>query len=108
MNATQQLVTMLRSNLTPPAVPTSEFDADVTELLKLYPDIPALGSPFGTGNETFGLSSQFKRASALNGDTVFQSQRRSTAQVLGTNGVPVFAYLFTDPQPSQSPFLGGK
>lgn len=24
-------------------------------LLDLYPDIPALGSPFGTGNNTFGL-----------------------------------------------------
>ena len=37
----------------------------VDKLLDLYPDVPALGSPFGTGNNTFGLSSQYKRASAI-------------------------------------------
>lgn len=77
-------------------------------MLKLYPDVAALGSPFGTGNETFGLSSQFKRASAIVGDTAFQSQRRSLAELLGENGVPIFAYFFTDPQPSQPAFLGGE
>jgi acetylcholinesterase len=34
-------------------------------MFELYPDNPALGSPFGTGNQTFGLSPGFKRASAM-------------------------------------------
>ncbi|KAJ7850274.1 extracellular triacylglycerol lipase precursor [Mycena olivaceomarginata] len=42
----------------------------------LYPDIPSLGSPFNTGNETFGLNSQYKRAAAILGDLWFHSQRR--------------------------------
>lgn len=37
----------------------------INDLLVLYPDLPALGSPYGTGNETFGLSSQFKRLAAI-------------------------------------------
>lgn len=36
-----------------------------TRILELYPDVPALGSPYGTGNETFGLSSQYKRFAAI-------------------------------------------
>ncbi|PIL26431.1 hypothetical protein GSI_12189 [Ganoderma sinense ZZ0214-1] len=34
-----------------------QFQQDVAMLLTLYPDNPALGSPFGTSNEIFGLSS---------------------------------------------------
>jgi len=36
-------------------------------LLKLYPNIPALGSPFNTGNdsEKFGLPNGYKRAAAI-------------------------------------------
>lgn len=33
--------------------------------MDFYPDDPSLGSPFGTGNETFGLSPQFKQLAAL-------------------------------------------
>lgn len=39
--------------------------AAVETILKLYPDIPADGSPFNTGNKTFGLSSQYKRSAAI-------------------------------------------
>jgi acetylcholinesterase len=34
-------------------------------LLELYPDDPARGCPFNTGNDTFGLSRQYKRAAAI-------------------------------------------
>ncbi len=47
----------------PSNVAALEHAAD--QILELYPDIPALGSPFNTGNETFGLSSQFKRLAAI-------------------------------------------
>jgi hypothetical protein len=35
------------------------MNATIYHMMELYPDIapPSLGSPFGTGNETFGLSS---------------------------------------------------
>ena len=41
------------------------LQATVNKLLALYPDDPALGSPFNTGNQTFGLPSNYKRAAAI-------------------------------------------
>jgi acetylcholinesterase len=34
-------------------------------ILKLYPDDPALGSPYRTGNELFGYAPIYKRTSAI-------------------------------------------
>ncbi len=45
----------------PPGLP----DKVVDRLFELYPDDPALGSPYNTGNETFGLSKSFKRMASL-------------------------------------------
>lgn len=96
------------ANSTPAVVSPSELNFVVDEILKLYPDIPALGSPFGTGNETFGLSPEFKRASASFGDLSFTSLRRQLAEAASSRGVKVFAYLFTDPQTNiLPPFVGG-
>ncbi|PIL25485.1 hypothetical protein GSI_13375 [Ganoderma sinense ZZ0214-1] len=50
--------------------------AEVAPLLDLYPDDPAQGSPFGTGDEN-QLAPMFKRVAAFEGDFLFQSQRRS-------------------------------
>ena len=33
--------------------------------MSLYPDDPSAGSPFNTGNETFGTGSGYKRGSAI-------------------------------------------
>ncbi|CAE6419611.1 unnamed protein product [Rhizoctonia solani] len=44
----------------------------VKELLSLYPTSPAAGSPYGTGNETFGRGAQYKRFASLFGDLGFQ------------------------------------
>ena len=41
-------------------------DTAKAQLEKLYPEDPALGSPYGTGNETF-FGAQFKRAASLYG-----------------------------------------
>ncbi|CAK5278299.1 unnamed protein product [Mycena citricolor] len=82
------------------------FQSSVTELLKLYPDVPALGSPYGTGNNTFGLGSQFKRAAAIDGDLDFHSQRRLWIEAAANAGVKTFGYLFTQPQPDDLPQLG--
>ncbi|KAJ7908703.1 esterase 1 [Mycena leptocephala] len=78
-------------------------------LLELYPDIPSLGSPFSTGNNTFGLDGEFKRLAAITGDLWFQSQRRAWSQVASQAGVKTFAYLFTDPAPPAfPPYFGGE
>ncbi|KAF8145657.1 Alpha/Beta hydrolase protein [Mycena galopus ATCC 62051] len=73
-----------------------------TTLLELYPDIPPLGSPFGTGNDTLGLSSQFKRAAAWIGDSNFESRCRFWMDTAANAGVETFGYLFTQPQPIPS------
>ncbi|TBU28362.1 extracellular triacylglycerol lipase precursor [Dichomitus squalens] len=75
---------------------STKFQQDIATLLQLYPDIPALGSPFGTGNETFGLSSEYKRASALLGDASFQAPRREWIQTAAAAGVTTYGYIFTD------------
>lgn len=65
VSSEDQIRSTIIANLTPSIVPESELLRTANKLLQLYPDIPALGCPFNTGNETFGLSSQFKRAAAL-------------------------------------------
>ena len=54
----------LRST-TGPALDPEKNAAGIEEILRLYPDIPSLGSPFRTGDNTFGLSSHFKRYAAI-------------------------------------------
>lgn len=44
----------------------------VRELLKYYPDSLAAGSPYNTGNETFGQGPQYKRFASIVGDLTFQ------------------------------------
>jgi acetylcholinesterase len=39
--------------------------SDIRQLLKLYPDDPIIGSPYGTGNETFGFDSNYKRLASI-------------------------------------------
>ncbi|KAF9269888.1 alpha/beta-hydrolase [Marasmius fiardii PR-910] len=75
----------------------------VQEVIDLYPDIPSLGSPFGTGNNTFGLSDGYKRSAAVGkcwtvpGDFIFHSYRR--AMLNRFSKIPnatAYSYLFTD------------
>ncbi|KAF9011689.1 esterase 1 [Cyathus striatus] len=94
------------ANFTPPLVSAQELNAAVNRLLQLYPNDPSLGSPFNTGNQTFGLSPVFKQTAALNGDISFQSQRRFWIQTASNAGVKTFGYLFTQPQPTLPPVDG--
>ncbi|KAJ7219550.1 extracellular triacylglycerol lipase precursor [Mycena pura] len=98
-NSTQTIT----DGLTPYFAQTSVADPVLTatfdRMLQLYPDIPALGSPYNTGNETFGLSSQFKRSASLFGDIFFIAQRRALSQIAVTQGIKSFGYSFTDPPP---------
>jgi acetylcholinesterase len=88
-------------------VSSAQSNATVETLLELYPDIPALGAPYGTGNDTFGLNSVFKQAASLVGDLAFHALRRQLAQVFAAQKVPFYAYLFSEPQPQNPPAYGG-
>lgn len=43
----------------------AQLDKHVSKILELYPNDPSLGSPYNTGNETFGLSPQYKRLASI-------------------------------------------
>ena len=112
--STENLRNYIIANLTPPYVSEAEVRSAADRILQLYPDVPALGSPFNTGNETFGLPAGFKRFAAISewccnhsgerlteswidGDIAFQSQRRFWQQTAANAGVKTFGYLFTQP-----------
>ncbi|KDR78238.1 hypothetical protein GALMADRAFT_224614 [Galerina marginata CBS 339.88] len=97
INSTLEIEEFLIAGISPSLVSPSEQASVVQQILELYPDIPALGSPFGTGNNTFGLSSQYKRLAAIFGDFIFQSSRRTFTENMAAAGVKVFAYHFSDP-----------
>ncbi|KAJ7454080.1 esterase 1, partial [Mycena galericulata] len=84
-----------------PFIAGTNLDEDnaAKELLQLYPDDPAAGSPFNTGNETLDCQHN------TSGDISFQSQRRLWTQTAAASGVRVFSYLFTQPQ-AVLPWLG--
>ena len=64
----------LRSYLTEFYLPNAT-SSELDQLLTLYPQDPAQGSPFDTGDLN-ALSPQYKRLAALQGDLVFQVPRR--------------------------------
>ncbi|KAJ8523188.1 hypothetical protein ONZ45_g322 [Pleurotus djamor] len=96
VNSTQQIKDTLSTMFRGPAVTDGVYDRVVDRILQLYPDIPSLGSPFGTGNETFGLSSQFKRMSAIFGDIGFTAPARLQALAFSGAGIRTYGYLFTE------------
>ncbi|KAF7365814.1 Carboxylic ester hydrolase [Mycena venus] len=70
-----------------PGVTDDELSDKIDQLLMLYPDDPALGSPYNTGNETFGLPSGWKRSTSI------------------YSNIDTYFYLFTQPQ-TEDPSLG--
>ncbi|KAJ6582089.1 extracellular triacylglycerol lipase precursor [Mycena capillaripes] len=83
----------------------AQMNATVDRMMELYPDVPALGSPFGTGNETYGLSPEWKRGAAISCDVNFAGVRRGWTEAASKHGVKTYTYLFNDPQ-LDSGFLG--
>jgi acetylcholinesterase len=58
----------IMANFTPSLIPIigkQLLKYDVQRLLQLYPNDPVVGSPFGTGNQTFGLNQAYKQVAAL-------------------------------------------
>ena len=63
---------------------------EVVPLLALYPNDPAQGSPFGTGDAN-QLAPMYKRVAAFQGDFLFQAQRRSLL-ALRSSKQPAWSY----------------
>ncbi|KAF5350556.1 hypothetical protein D9756_008574 [Leucocoprinus leucothites] len=106
INSEDTLRDFIVANFSPPIVQPSDLQDAVDRLFELYPDNPVLGSPFNTGNNTFRLSGEFKRAAAIQGDLVFTSQRRFWQQTAADAGIKTWGYLFTQPQPQNPDFFG--
>ncbi|KAG9094923.1 hypothetical protein FRC06_010334 [Ceratobasidium sp. 370] len=81
----------------------------IRELLKFYPTDPAAGSPYGTGNETFGQGAQYKRAASVFADMLFEAgpaSRRDHHATAAKFGVKSWSYLMREPPPNFTPVLG--
>lgn len=85
------------------------------QLLKIYPDNPAMGSPYApsTVSPTDRFyqpldTNQYKRLSAILGDLIFQAGRRILldAYIARDKYYPVYNYLFTAPTPSAPAAIG--
>lgn len=69
----------------------------ITELLtSVYPNDPAQGSPYNTGNETFGLGPRYKQVASIFGDIAFQAPRRYLLEQASAYGLgQSWNYLWT-------------
>lgn len=75
-------------------------DETMNQVLQLYPDDPALGSPYGTGSNLFGLHKEYKQLSSIIGDIGFHSSRRWTMSQNVDNGNPnVWTWQFSRHNP---------
>ncbi|TYJ55469.1 hypothetical protein B9479_003859 [Cryptococcus floricola] len=87
--------------------PTGLSDESLADLVRYYPNDTSLGSPFGTGNETFGLDPSFKQFAAIFGDMQFQAPRRYFLRQANQNGnAKSWTYQFEQPSPGITGYLG--
>ncbi|KAG9128094.1 hypothetical protein FRC07_004988 [Ceratobasidium sp. 392] len=75
-------------------------------LLPLYPDDPAMGSPYNTGNEMFGRERQYKRAASFVGDLLFTAPRRDFIRKAVVRNSAVWSYMFAQPSSNWPPVYG--
>ncbi|KAG8705895.1 hypothetical protein FRC09_002703 [Ceratobasidium sp. 395] len=80
----------------------------VRELLKYYPADPAAGSPYNTGNETFGQGAEFKRYASIFGDLFFQAPRRYHLRMAVRHKVKSWTYMFAERPLDFMPQFGAK
>ncbi|KAF6745462.1 triacylglycerol lipase 3 [Ephemerocybe angulata] len=93
------LKAILISEYSPAATSIAELTSVADTLLKLYPADPTVGSPYGTGDELFGLPASYKRVASVVGDVNFDAPRRQWARAAAKAGVKSYGYHFTQPQP---------
>jgi acetylcholinesterase len=79
-------------------------ETEARHILKLYPNDPALGEPYGWGNRTwpqYGL--QYKRYQSLATDLVMYAPRRLLAQSMSEHVERVFSYRWDAPKFNNTP-----
>jgi carboxylesterase type B len=75
--------------------------------VSLARDADADCSPFGTGNETFGLDPTYKQLAAILSDAAFQANRRWFLEQSTAYGLDkTWSYAFNSAPPSAAPRLG--
>ena len=62
---TEDIPIWLNANATPSPFGPDALKSAIDKVMSLYPDDPSAGSPFGTGNETFGTGPGYKREAAI-------------------------------------------
>ncbi|KAL0063006.1 hypothetical protein AAF712_010137 [Marasmius tenuissimus] len=101
INSSEEILSGLFDVLSPSPRGDDVLRRSLTELLQLYPDDPSAGSPFDTGNETFGLNQEFKRYAAIFTDIIASVERRvfarKFAESKSASAAPLYMYLFADP-----------
>jgi hypothetical protein len=60
----EDIAIWLNANYTPSPLGSKALRSGLDEV-SLYPDDPSAGSPFNTGNKTFGLGPGYKRGFAI-------------------------------------------
>jgi carboxylesterase type B len=102
VNTTQQIQAWLEKS-----IPTLS-QSTINTLLKLYPNDPSEGSPYGTGdlysNSTFGL--QYKRGASIGGDFVMIGPRRFTCETWARAGAKVYSYNWNQSDYTTAPQAG--
>ncbi|WXC46184.1 hypothetical protein QX201_005876 [Fusarium graminearum] len=90
------------------AIMAGGVDANTTEtLMALYPNIDALGIPYGYRRKAGDpVKAQFKRMAAFQGDNLFVSWRRRRSDAWSKYGVPVYTYLFESPNKNMPAYIG--
>ncbi|KAK8847567.1 hypothetical protein IAR55_005426 [Kwoniella newhampshirensis] len=87
--------------------PNDPSNTTLLQIAALYSDVPALGSPFDTGNNTFGLSSAWKQSVAIVGDATFQANRRFFLRQANQHGFDqTWTYQFEQYTPGQPAYRG--
>ncbi|KAJ5580014.1 Triacylglycerol lipase (LipA) [Penicillium hispanicum] len=66
---------------------------EATKIVSYYPDIPALGCPYGWGNVTWpALGLQYKRYESMAGDVAMVAPRRMLAHTMSAFEENIFSY----------------
>ncbi|KAF9516357.1 hypothetical protein BS47DRAFT_1390812 [Hydnum rufescens UP504] len=116
-NTTSQVVYFFETSLYI-SRPSAQILADFNQLLQLYPDDPALGSPYDPvgypkSYRFYGPNNQYKRLASIMGDVASNLATTCTGRrlLIGTylaedKECPVYSYLFTQNTPTIPPAYG--
>ncbi|KAJ4470459.1 Alpha/Beta hydrolase protein [Lentinula aciculospora] len=106
LNTTDDYVTWLGLDYVGRDAPFLSNKTTLTTIERLYPDVEAMGSPYGTGNVSF-FGEQFKRGASTYGDIHFHAPRRNWLEVAESKGMTAWCYEFAQTLPSVPEWTGG-